>query len=182
MSEIENNQINFSNILLQEESYFFDNSLEFEINDLIYENTENDKQSDSNSNSDIEEMVIYNKQIPKIFPNTKKLFCRNNSIKEKEENEKIEYNPNLNSFNIINSVSPKKNNVNIRKSLSRKTTLDIPNKVNLKIDNLNIILGEDKRRLISLENLPSKFKKKNLKKKLIQKDLKENIILFTFIK
>jgi hypothetical protein len=71
MSEIENNQINFSNILLQEESYFFDNSLEFEINDLIYENTENDKQSDSNSNSDIEEMVIYNKQIPKIFPNTK---------------------------------------------------------------------------------------------------------------
>jgi hypothetical protein len=184
MSEIENNQINFSNILLQEESYFFDNSLEFEINDLIYENTENDKQSDSNSNSDIEEMVIYNKQIPKIFPNTKKLFCRNNSIKEKEENEKIEYNPNLNSFNIINSVSPKKNNVNIRKSLSRKTTLDIPNKVNLKIDNLNIILGEDKRRLISLENLPSKFKKKKFKEEIDSKGFKGkyNFIYFHKIK
>ena len=39
-----------------------------------------------------------------------------------------------------------------------------------------------KKRLISIDKLPAKFNKKNSKKKLIQKDLKENIILFTFIK
>ena len=184
MSQIENNQINFSNILIQEESYFFDNSLEFEINDLIYENVENDNQDDSNSDSDIEEMVVYNKQIPKIFPNTKKLFCRNNSLKEKEENEKLECNPNVNSFNIINSISPKKNDVKIQKSLSRKTTLDIPNKNNLKIDNLNIILGEDKRRLISIDNLSSKFNKKKFKEEIDSKGFKGkyNFIYFHKIK
>ena len=173
MSQIENNQINFSNILIQEESYFFDNSLEFEINDLIYENKENYISNEENdSNNDIEEMVVNSKQIPKIFPNTKKLFYRNNSSKEKEESEKIDCAQNINSFNIMNNNTNKKNDVDIQKSFSRKTTLETPNKRNLKIEILNIILGEDKRTLIALDNLPSKFKKKNFKEEIDSKGFK----------
>ena len=184
-SQIKNNQIDISNILIQEESYFFDNSLEFEINDLIYENKENYISNEENdSNNDIEEMVVNSKQIPKIFPNTKKLFYRNNSSKEKEESEKIDCGQNINSFNIMNNNTNKKNDVDIQKSFSRKTTLETPNKRNLKIEILNIILGEDKRTLIALDNLPSKFKKKNFKEEIDSKGFKGkyNFIYFHKIK
>jgi hypothetical protein len=84
----------------------------------------------------------------------------------------------------MNNNTNKKNDVDIQKSFSRKTTLETPNKRNLKIEILNIILGEDKRTLIALDNLPSKFKKKNFKEEIDSKGFKGkyNFIYFHKIK
>lgn len=174
MSEIEVNQIDFSNILFKEESQILDNSFEFEVNDLINEKRENED-NENDTDLEIEENVIYDKNIPKIFQETKILSLKK-AIQEKEE-----LNPKFNSFNQNSTI---KNEENINKtSLSRRTTSDqITNKKNLKIDVLNIILGEEKRTMIIIENIPSKYNIKFFKGEIDSQGFKGKYNLIYFHK
>ena len=83
-------EVEFSNILFnnENESFFYDKSLEFEINDFINDEQENDFYNDSDSSNDeFEENKSCEKKIP-IFPSTKKLFYKKKvSFKENEDNE-----------------------------------------------------------------------------------------------
>ena len=106
MSEIEVNQIDFSNILFKEESQILDNSFEFEVNDLINEKRENED-NENDTDLEIEENIIYDKNIPKIFQETKILSLKK-AIQEKEE-----LNPKFNSFNQNSTI---KNEENINKT------------------------------------------------------------------
>ena len=175
MEEVET-EINFSNILFENESQFLNNSFQSEINDLISENI---KENNFYENS-IEENISLDKKIPKIFPETNKIksIVRKNIVSINLKDEEL----NLNSFKILKKADSK----NLTNSLSRKTTAPVKsytvkydlngsgatsskttdtsnsNKNNLssKIEILNIILGEEKRTLILIENISSKINKK----------------------
>ncbi len=152
MEEVET-EINFSNILFENESQFLNNSFQSEINDLISENI---KENNFYENS-IEENISLDKKIPKIFPETNKIksIVRKNIVSINLKDEEL----NLNSFKILKKADSK----NLTNSLSRKTTdTSNSNKNNLssKIEILNIILGEEKRTLILIENISSKINKK----------------------
>ena len=180
MNQIE--EIEFSNILFnnENESFFYDKSLEFEINNFINENQKNNFYNDNNSSNDeFEENIISEKIIP-IFPSTKKLFYKNESFKEKEENENINKNI-IDSKNSINKEKTNKIN-NFQKTFSRRSTDESSNsnKKNLKIDILNIILKEEKRTMIILEKIPFKLSQKNFIEEIDSKGFKEKYNLICF--
>ena len=180
MNQIE--EIEFSNILFnnENESFFYDKSLEFEINNFINENQKNNFYNDNNSSNDeFAENIISEKIIP-IFPSTKKLFYKNESYKEKEENENINKNI-IDSKNSINIEKTNKIN-NFQKTFSRRSTDESSNsnKKNLKIDILNIILKEEKRTMIILEKIPIKLSQKNFIEEIDSKGFKEKYNLICF--
>ena len=180
MNQIE--EIEFSNILFnnENESFFYDKSLEFEINNFINENQKNNFYNDNNSSNDeFEENIISEKIIP-IFPSTKKLFYKNESFKEKEENENINKNI-IDSKNSINIEKTNKIN-NFQKTFSRRSTDESSNSntKNLKIDILNIILKEEKRTMIILEKIPFKLSHKNFIEEIDSKGFKEKYNLICF--
>ena len=180
MNQIE--EIEFSNILFnnENESFFYDKSLEFEINNFINENQKNNFYNDNNSSNDeFEENIISEKIIP-IFPSTKKLFYKNESFKEKEENENINKNI-IDSKNSINIEKTNKIN-NFQKTFSRRSTDESSNSntKNLKIDILNIILKEEKRTMIILEKIPIKLSQKNFIEEIDSKGFKEKYNLICF--
>ena len=165
MKDVEIKEVEFSNILFNYQSKFLNDSFEYEDNDLL--NEENCLMED------IEENISFDKKIPKIFPKTnqKKSLTKQNSVSsnqkenieklEKENEKEIEKEEtNITSFNI--QYLQKNNTKTNQNSLSRKTT-DTSNstkKSSSKIDIFNIILGEENRTLILIDNLSNNFNKK----------------------
>ena len=176
-------EVEFSNILFnnENETFFYDKSLEFEINDFINDNQENNFDNDNNSSKEdeFEENITSEKIIP-IFPSTKKLFYKKESFKEKEDNETT----NKNITDTKNSIfSEKQNKINnFQKTFSRRSTDDSinSNKKDLKIDILNIILKEEKRTMIILEKIPIKLSQKNFIEEIDSKGFKEKYNLICF--
>ena len=82
MSEIEVNQIDFSNILFKEESQILDNSFEFEVNDLINEKRENED-NENDTDLEIEENIIYEKHTENFSRNKNTIFKKSNSRKRR---------------------------------------------------------------------------------------------------
>lgn len=175
MKEVEFEEEDFSNIIFNNQSKFLNDSFEFEFNDLI-----NDKNCLMEG---IEENISLVKKIPKIFPKTNQKISltkvlsnqKENIDKFVKENEK-EYEKeetNIISFNI---QYLQKNNSKIYHSFSRKTT-DIK-KGSSKIEIFNIILGEESRTLILIDNLSNKFNKKKFLETISLKGFKNK---FDFI-
>ena len=132
----------------------------------------------------IEENISLVKKIPKIFPKTNQKISltkvlsnqKENIDKFVKENEK-EYEKeetNIISFNI--QYLQKNNSKIYQNSFSRKTT-DIK-KGSSKIEIFNIILGEESRTLILIDNLSNKFNKKKFLETISLKGFKNK---FDFI-
>ena len=176
-------EVEFSNILYnnENESFFYDNSLEFEINDFINDEQENDFYNDSDSSIDEFENKSCEKKIP-IFPSTKKLFYKKKvSFKDNEDNET----KNINMLDTKSNIyTEKKNITNFKKTFSRRTTdqSSDSNIKSLKIDVLNIILKEEKRTMIILEKIPFKLSHKNFIKEIDSKGFKGKYNLICFRK
>ena len=176
MKEVEFEEEDFSNIIFNNQSKFLNDSFEFEFNDLI-----NDKNCLMEG---IEENISLVKKIPKIFPKTnqkislKKILSnqKENIDKFVKENEK-EYEKeetNIISFNI--QYLQKNNSKIYQNSFSRKT-INIK-KGSSKIEIFNIILGEESRTLILIDNLSNKFNKKKFQETISLKGFKNK---FDFI-
>lgn len=176
MKEVEFEEEDFSNIIFNNQSKFLNDSFEFEFNDLI-----NDKNCLMEG---IEENISLVKKIPKIFPKTNQKISltkvlsnqKENIDKFVKENEK-EYEKeetNIISFNI--QYLQKNNSKIYQNSFSRKTT-DIK-KGSSKIEIFNIILGEESRTLILIDNLSNKFNKKKFQETISLKGFKNK---FDFI-
>ena len=176
MKEVEFEEEDFSNIIFNNQSKFLNDSFEFEFNDLI-----NDKNCLMEG---IEENISLVKKIPKIFPKTNQKISltkvlsnqKENIDKFVKENEK-EYEKeetNIISFNI--QYLQKNNSKIYQNSFSRKT-INIK-KGSSKIEIFNIILGEESRTLILIDNLSNKFNKKKFQETISLKGFKNK---FDFI-
>ena len=159
----EDDFLNFSNIKIKDSDSFLNDSIEFDLNNLLTEVKKSSSFSDI-SQKDFDE----NPKINKI-----KIL----NIKSNKENQSNDKNDNKNLSNNIKKITNENDLSSSTKSSISKTNKNLSNKIDIE----NILIEKETRTLIFITNISKKMTEKKFRDEILYKnEFKEKINFFYF--